>query len=91
MEEKIDFNFKGADFSDVELEQTEVMEYEVSDDISILYDKSTKRFLIEGFDQDTFDEYVIGVEEPFEDMEIDGITISKQDFEEFKELVLKST
>ena len=36
------------------------------------------------------DEYVIDIEEPFEDMEIDGVLIRKSDFEEFKELVLKS-
>ena len=32
----------------------------------------------------------IDIEEPFEDMEIDGVLIRKSDFEEFKELVLKS-
>ena len=90
MRGKVDFNFKNMDFSDIECEQIDVVEYEFSENISILYDKSTKKFSLEGLDQDTFDEYVIDVEEPFEDMEIDGVLIRKSDFEEFKELVLKS-
>lgn len=90
MRKKIDLNFEEMDFSDIECEQIDVVEYEFSENISILYNKSTKQFSIEGLDQDTFDEYDIDIEEPFEDMEIDGVLIHKSDFEEFKELVLKS-
>lgn len=86
----IESNLKDVYVSDAVFEQTEVIEYEFSENISILYDKFTKRYRIEGLDEDTFDEYVIDIEEPFEDMEIDGVLIRKSDFEEFKELVLKS-
>lgn len=86
----IESNLKDVHVSDAVFEQTEVIEYEFSENISILYDKFTKRYRIEGLDEDTFDEYVIDIEEPFEDMEIDGVLIRKSDFEEFKELVLKS-
>ena len=86
----IESNLKDVNVSDAVFEQTEVVEYEFSENISILYDKFTKRYRIEGLDEDTFDEYVIDIEEPFEDMEIDGVLIRKSDFEEFKELVLKS-
>lgn len=87
----IESNLKDVNVSDAVFEQTEVVEYEFSENISILYDKFTKRYRIEGLDEDTFDEYVIDIEEPFEDMEIDGTLIRKSDFEEFKELVLKSS
>ena len=86
----IESNLKDVRVSDAVFEQTEVVEYEFSENISILYDKFTKRYRIEGLDEDTFDEYIIDIEEPFEDMEIDGVLIRKSDFEEFKELVLKS-
>ena len=72
MRKKIDLNFEEMDFSDIECEQIDVVEYEFSENISILYNKSTKQFSIEGLDQDTFDEYDIDIEEPFEDMEIDN-------------------
>ena len=59
MRKKIDLNFEEMDFSDIECEQIDVVEYEFSENISILYNKSTKQFSIEGLDQDTFDEYDI--------------------------------
>lgn len=69
----------------------EIIEYEISDSISLMYDKVEKRFYIYEIDfENGFDEYEFDVEEPFDDdFELDGVFIHKQDFEEFKEMVSK--
>lgn len=70
----------------------EIIEYEISDSISLIYDKLEKRFYIYEIDfENGFDEYSFEINEPFDDMEFDDIFIAKKDFEEFKELVLKSS
>lgn len=70
----------------------EIIEYEISDSISLMYDKVEKRFYIYEIDfENGFDEYSFEINEPFDDMEFDDIFIAKKDFEEFKELVLKSS
>ena len=70
----------------------EIIEYEISDSISLMYDKVEKRFYIYEIDfENGFDEYSFEINEPFDDMEFDGTFIAKKDFEEFKELVLKSS
>lgn len=69
----------------------EIIEYKISDSISLIYDKLEKRFYIYEIDfENGFDEYSFEINEPFEDLELDGTFIAKKDFEEFKELVLKS-
>lgn len=69
----------------------EIIEYEISDSISLRYDKVEKRYYIYEIDfENGFDEYSFEINEPFDDMEFDDIFIAKKDFEEFKELVLKS-
>ena len=88
--EDLEFIDVGIDDSDFSEEFDYSIEYDISENISLLYNKSTQKFTIEYVDQETFDEYIVDVEEPFEDMEIDGTVIMKKDFEEFKELVLKS-
>lgn len=88
--EDLEFIDVGIDDSDFSEEFDDSIEYDISENISLLYNKSTQKFTIEYVDQETFDEYTVDVEEPFEDMEIDGTVITKKDFEEFKELVLKS-
>jgi hypothetical protein len=89
--ENLDLIDVGIDDSNFVTEFDDTIEYAISDYVSILYNKSVKKFTIEWLDQETFDEYIIDVNEPFEDMEIDGVLICKSDFEEFKELVLKSS
>ena len=70
----------------------EIIEYKISDSISLIYDKLEKRFYIYEIDfENGFDEYSFEINEPFDDMEFDGTFIAKKDFEEFKELVLKSS
>lgn len=70
----------------------EIIEYKISDSISLIYDKLEKRFYIYEIDfENGFDEYSFEINEPFDDMEFDDIFIAKKDFEEFKELVLKSS
>lgn len=70
----------------------EIIEYKILDSISLIYDKLEKRFYIYEIDfENGFDEYSFEINEPFDDMEFDDIFIAKKDFEEFKELVLKSS
>ena len=70
----------------------EIIEYKISDSISLRYDKLEKRFYIYEIDfENGFDEYSFEINEPFDDVEFDGTFIAKKDFEEFKELVLKSS
>jgi predicted DNA-binding protein with PD1-like motif len=88
--ENLDLIDVGIDDSNFVTEFDDTIEYAISDYVSILYNKSVKKFTVEWLDQETFDEYIIDVNEPFEDLELDGTFIAKKDFEEFKELVLKS-
>ena len=84
-------DFESMDFSNVEYEISDVIEFEISENISVLYYKSTKNFIIEGIDQETYDEYIINIEEPFEGLQIDkDVYLSKEDFEEFKNIASKS-
>ena len=89
--EKLDLINVGIDDSNFVMEFDDTIEYAISDYVSILYNKSVKKFTVEWLDQETFDECIIDVNEPFEDLELDGTFIAKKDFEEFKELVLKSS
>lgn len=70
----------------------EIIEYKISDSISLIYNKLEKRFYIYEIDfENGFDEYSFEINEPFDDMEFDGTFIAKKDFEEFKKLILKSS
>lgn len=87
--EKLDLIDVGIDDSNFVMEFDDTIEYELSEDVSVLYDKSTKKFTIEGIDQETYDEYTIDIEEPFEGLQIDKDTyLSKEDFEEFKNIAI---
>ena len=89
--EKLDLIDVGIDDSNFAMEFDDTIEYAISDYVSILYNKSVKKFAIEWLDQETFDEYVIDVNEPFEGLQIDkDVYLSKEDFEEFKNVVSKS-
>ena len=69
----------------------EIIEYKISDSISLIYNKLEKRFYIYEIDfENGFDEYSFEINEPFDDMEFDDTFIAKKDFDELKELVLKS-
>ena len=86
--EKLDLIDVCIDYSNFVMEFDDTIEYAISDYVSILYNKSVKKFAIEWLDQETFDEYVIDVNEPFEDLELDGTFIAKEDFEEFKNIAI---
>lgn len=78
----------GIDDSDFIMEVTDDIEYEISENVSLLYNKSTKKFTIEGIDQETYDEYSIDIDDSFNGMQVDDIYISKEDFDDFKKIVL---
>ena len=70
----------------------EIIEYKISDSISLRYDKLEKSFYIYEIDcENGFDEYSFEINEQFDDMEFDDTFITKKDFDELKKLVLKSS
>lgn len=77
-----------VDVSKLTFETEKLIEYEISDNLSLMYDVMKKRFYIFGIDyEDEFEEYEVDIEEPFDGMELDGVAITKEDFDEFKSLV----
>lgn len=81
---------EGADLDEsrVTFEHGDVIEYEVSEFISLLYDKNTKLYYLYYIDYDnTWDEFTIELNDDFNGMELDGIIISKEEFDDFKNLI----
>lgn len=84
---------EGVDFDDktIDVEMGEMIEYEVSDSVSILYDKTTKNYFIDYIDyNDSCDEFTIDLDENFNGIQLDDTYISKEDFIDFKKLVEQS-
>ena len=78
----------GIDESKFVMENETVVEYEVSDNVSLMYNKGEGRFYIYGVDYgDDFDDYFIDIDDDFDGIEVDGVTVTKSDFEEFKRLI----
>lgn len=78
----------GIDESKFVMENETVVEYEVSDNVSLMYNKGEGRFYIYGIDYgDDFDDYFIDIDDDFDGIEVDGVTVTKSDFEEFKRLI----
>lgn len=72
------------------VENGEVIEYEISESVSLLYDKNEKNYYIYYIDyKDTCDEFTYELDDNFDGMEFDGVFISRQDYWDFKELVEK--
>ena len=90
--EKLDLIDVSIDDSNFVMEYDDVIEYEISDNASLLYSKNKNIFYVEFIDyDDDGDEYIINIEEPFEGLQIDkDVYLSKEDFEEFKNVVSKS-
>lgn len=90
--ENLDLIDVGIDDSNFVMEYDDVIEYEISDNASLLYSKNKNIFYVEFIDYDNDgDEYIINIEEPFEGLQIDkDVYLSKEDFEEFKNVVSKS-
>ena len=90
--EKLDLIDVGIDDSNFVMEFDDTIEYEISDNASLLYSKNKNIFYVEFIDYDNDgDEYIINIEEPFEGLQIDkDVYLSKEDFEEFKNVVSKS-
>ena len=78
------------DEKNVSVEYDDVIEYEISDNASLLYSKNKNIFYVEFIDyDDEGDEDIINIEEPFKGLQIDKDTyLSKEDFEEFKNIAI---
>ena len=88
--EKLDLIDVGIDDSNFVMEYDDVIEYEISDNASLLYSKNKNIFYVEFIDYNNDgDEYTIDRKEPFEGLQIDKDTyLSKEDFEEFKNIAI---
>ena len=80
-----------VDLSKVAFESGEMVEWEMTDSVSLLYDKGEKKYFIYAIDYDnSFDEFTVELDNDFDGMELDGVQITKKDFDEFKALVEKA-
>ena len=80
------------DEKNVSVEYDNTIEYEIGDYVSLMYSKNEKKFYIEFIDyEDTCDEFTYEIDNNFDGMTFNGVFVSKEDFCNFKELVLKST
>lgn len=79
------------DENNVSVEYDDVIEYEVGDYVSLMYYKNEKKFYIEFIDyEDTYDEIRYELDDDFDGTIFNGVFVSKEDYFDFKELVLKS-
>lgn len=80
--------FNSVDFSNVDIENERLMEFEVGDYVSILYNKKENTFFIYGIDfDDSFDEFVVEIDDTFDGLEVNGTKITRQDYLDFKQLI----
>ena len=80
------------DEKNVSVEYDNTIEYEIGDYVSLMYSKNEKKFYIEFIDyEDTCDEFTYEIDNNFDGMTFNGVFVSKEDFCNFKELILKST
>ena len=88
-----EFNFiEGVDLDEKNLtvEYGDVIEFEIGESVSLLYDKKEKKYFLYGIDYDnSFDEFTFELDDTFDGMQFDGVYVSRQDYDDFKELVSK--
>jgi hypothetical protein len=88
-----EFNFiEGVDLDEKNLteEYGDIIEFEIGESVSLLYDKKEKKYFLYGIDYDnSFDEFTFELDDTFDGMTFDGVFVSKEDFQDFKELVAK--
>lgn len=78
------------DEKNITVEYGDIIEFELAESVSLLYDKQKKKYYIYGIDyEDSFDEFTFELDDDFNGMEFDGVYISKEDFIDFKNLVLQ--
>lgn len=77
-----------VDESKITFENSEIIEYEVGEYVSLLYDKGKKKYYVHGIDYDSFDEFSYEIDDEFDGMEFNEVFISKEEFDEFKELIM---
>ncbi len=79
------------DEKNVSVEYDNTIEYEIDDYVSLMYSKNEKKFYIEFIDyEDTYDEIRYELDDNFDGMTFNGVFVSKEDYCDFKELILKS-
>ena len=69
------------DEKNVTVEYGDVIEFEIGESVSLLYDKNEKKYFLYGIDYDN--------SFTFDGMQFDGVYVSRQDYDDFKELVSK--
>lgn len=80
---------EGIDFDEknVTVEYEDIIEFELSENISLMYSKTNKSYYIWGIDDSTYDEFTYELDESFDGINVDGIYISKEEYLDFKTLI----
>ena len=88
-----ELNFiEGVDLDEknIVVKYSDVIEFEIGESVSLLFDKKEKKYYLYGIDYDnSFDEFTYELDDNFDGIEFDGVFISRQDYWDFKELVEK--
>ena len=76
---------------EIPIEYESVIEYELDNYVSIIYNKDTKEYCIRYIDAESYEEIEIALDEnePLENIMINGIIVSDEDFQYVKKLVSK--
>lgn len=89
--EKQEMKFiEGVDLDEknVTVEYGDVIEFEIGESVSLLYDKNEKKYYLYGIDyENSFDEYTFELDDSFDGMYFDGIYVSKEEYLDFKTLI----
>lgn len=76
------------DEKNVSVEYDNTIEYEIGDYVSLMYSKNEKKFYIEFIDyEDTCDEFTYEIDDSFDGIILDGVSVTKKDYDDFKELI----
>jgi hypothetical protein len=76
------------DEKNVTVEYCDVIEFEIGESVSLLYDKNEKKYYLYGIDyENSFDEYTFELDDSFDGMYFDGVYVSKEEYLDFKTLV----
>ena len=74
------------------VEYSDVIEFEIGESVSLLFDKKEKKYYLYGIDYDnSFDEFTYELDDDFNGMEFDNTFVSRDDFLDFKKLIEKVT
>lgn len=77
------------DLPDIQIEESELIEGEIDVYVSLVFNKKTKEYYIEFIDMEIMEDSIYPIEDidNFKDLKICGVTITKEIFNNFRDLV----